>query len=109
MATARPARVVITEVSSGIGRAMALRLASHGARVAGIRLDRDPQVTDLLAVNLLGYARGARAAARYMVPAGTGAVVNVGSVVEVPPPTEMSAYVTADPHRRQGRPPWHRP
>ena len=40
----------------------------------------DDDWRDLLEVNLLGYVRGARAAARVMVPAGAGAIVNVGSV-----------------------------
>jgi len=153
-------RVVITGVSRGIGRAVALRLAADGAWVAGVHNEPDPRVSedlaaelvrlggrshirigdtrstadvdalaaevadqwggidgwvnnaarilvrpfldtddtdwdDLLDTNLLGYVRGARAAARVMVPAGAGAIVNVGSAVDVFPPTEMSAYVTA--------------
>jgi NAD(P)-dependent dehydrogenase (short-subunit alcohol dehydrogenase family) len=139
---------------------LALQLASQGARVAGIHIDRDPHVTqqlvnaieaaggealihvgttasttdvealaeatverwggidgwvnnaaqilvrpfleltdddwrDLLEVNLMGYVRGARAAARHMVPAGVGAIVNVGSAVEILPPSDMTAYVAA--------------
>jgi NAD(P)-dependent dehydrogenase (short-subunit alcohol dehydrogenase family) len=50
---------------------------------------------DLLEVNLMGYVRDARAAARYMVPARAGAIVNVGSAVEMLPPSEMTAYVAA--------------
>lgn len=55
----------------------------------------DDDWADLLASNLLGYVRGARAAARYMKPAGGGVIVNVSSAVDVFPPTEMAGYVTA--------------
>jgi NAD(P)-dependent dehydrogenase (short-subunit alcohol dehydrogenase family) len=149
-------RVVITGVSRGIGRALALRLAAGGARIGGIDRDRsddlaaeiaraggeaiihvgdtrstaavdaladevaaawggidgwvnnaarlfvkpflettDDDWADLLDSNLMGYVRGCRAAARHMVPAASGAIVNVGSGVETFPPTQMSAYVTA--------------
>ncbi|KQV26354.1 MULTISPECIES: SDR family NAD(P)-dependent oxidoreductase [unclassified Microcella] len=49
----------------------------------------------LLDTNLLGYVRGARAAARVMVPAGRGTIINVSSAVDPLPPTDMTAYVTA--------------
>ena len=153
-------RVVITGVSRGIGRALALAFATKGHRVAGIHLDADPDLSreltteleqaggqalirlgvvdstsdidaladavasqwggidvwvnnaarlltkpflemsddDWLAIlntNLLGYVRGARAAARHMVPAGAGRIVNISSVVFEQPPTEMTGYVTA--------------
>lgn len=50
---------------------------------------------DLLDTNLLGYVRGARAAARYMVPAGRGTIINISSAVDPLPPTDMTGYVTA--------------
>jgi NAD(P)-dependent dehydrogenase (short-subunit alcohol dehydrogenase family) len=55
----------------------------------------DDDWTDLLNTNLLGYVRGARAAARTMVPAGKGTIINVSSAVDPLPPTEMTGYVTA--------------
>ncbi|MCU1475338.1 MAG: hypothetical protein JWQ64_31 [Subtercola sp.] len=50
---------------------------------------------DLLDSNLGGYIRGCRAAARHMVPAGTGSIVNISSAVDPFPPTDMTGYVTA--------------
>jgi NAD(P)-dependent dehydrogenase (short-subunit alcohol dehydrogenase family) len=153
-------RVVITGISRGIGRALALAFANNGARVAGIHLDTDPDISNDLAreieqhggqalirvgdvdstsdidaladavaaqwrgidvwvnnaarllakpflemsdddwlailnTNLLGYVRGARAAARHMVPVGAGRIINVSSVVFEQPPAEMTGYVTA--------------
>lgn len=55
----------------------------------------DNDWSDLLDSNLMGYIRGARAAARYMVPAGGGAIVNISSAVDPFPPTDMTGYVTA--------------
>jgi len=55
----------------------------------------DDDWLSILNTNLLGYVRGARAAARYMVPAGSGRIINVSSVVYDQPPTEMAGYVTA--------------
>jgi NAD(P)-dependent dehydrogenase (short-subunit alcohol dehydrogenase family) len=49
----------------------------------------------LHAANLHGYYYGCRAAARQMVPAGKGRIVNVTSVVDIQPIAELSAYVTA--------------
>src|SRR5450432_1161470 len=153
-------RVVITGVSRGIGRALALAFATKGYRVAGIHVEADPDISreltheieqaggqgfirvgdvdstsdvdaladavasqwggidvwvnnaarllakpflemsddDWLAIlntNLLGYVRGARAAARHMVPVGAGRIINVSSVVFEQPPAEMTGYVTA--------------
>lgn len=153
-------RVVITGISRGIGRALALAFADTGAYVAGIHLDAEPDVSgdltreieqrggqaivqvgdvdstsdidaladavasqwggidvwvnnaarlltrpflemsddDWLAIlntNLLGYVRGARAAARQMVPVGAGRIINISSVVFEQPPTDMTGYVTA--------------
>lgn len=152
--------MVVTGVSRGIGRALALAAAEAGFDVAGLHLDADPEVSAqltadleargaaahvvvgdtrstadvdrladdvaaawggidvwvnnaarllvrpfaemgdddwraILDTNLMGYVRGARAAARHMVPAGHGRIVNVGSVVADQPPTEMTGYVTA--------------
>jgi len=55
----------------------------------------DAEWTDLLNTNLLGYIRGSRAAARHMVPTGSGAIINISSAVDPFPPTEMTGYVTA--------------
>jgi NAD(P)-dependent dehydrogenase (short-subunit alcohol dehydrogenase family) len=55
----------------------------------------DDRWHDLLETNLYGYIRGARAAARHMVPAGGGTIINVSSAVDPFPPTEMTGYVTA--------------
>ena len=55
----------------------------------------DADWSDLLDSNLMGYIRGARAAARHMVPARSGTIVNVSSAVATFPPTQMTAYVTA--------------
>ncbi len=55
----------------------------------------DDDWRDLIESNLLGYVRGARAAARHMVTAGSGAIVNVSSAVDAFPPAEMVGYVTA--------------
>jgi len=49
----------------------------------------------LHAANLHGYYYGCRAAARQMVPKGTGRIVNVTSVVDIQPIAELTAYVTA--------------
>lgn len=49
----------------------------------------------LLETNLFGYIRGARAAARHMVPAASGTIINISSAVDPLPPTEMTGYVTA--------------
>lgn len=55
----------------------------------------DDDWRDLLETNLLGYVRGARAAARHMVTAGRGTIINVSSAVDPLPPTDMTGYVTA--------------
>lgn len=50
----------------------------------------------LLAVNLLGYVNGCRAAARDMVRRGEGGrILNIGSVVADQPAAGLSAYATA--------------
>ncbi|MCU1570533.1 MAG: short-chain dehydrogenase/reductase [Naasia sp.] len=55
----------------------------------------DAAWSDLLDSNLFGFIRGARAAARHMVPAGAGTIINLSSCVDPMPATEMTAYVTA--------------
>lgn len=159
-ATNHRPRIVITGISRGIGRALALAAAESGYDVAGVHRGTDPSVSkeltnqieqrgasaliitgdagvtadidaaaervvtewggidvwvnnaarllvqpflemddddwaSLLNSNLMGYIRGARAAARTMVPAGYGRIINVSSVVAEQPPTEMAGYVTA--------------
>ena len=49
----------------------------------------------LLAANLHGYFYGCRAAARVMVPARAGRIINVTSVVATQPIAGLSGYVTA--------------
>lgn len=55
----------------------------------------DEDWREVLDSNLLGYIRGARAAARHMVDAGSGHIINVSSAVFTLAPTDMSVYVTA--------------
>ena len=55
----------------------------------------DSDWADLIDSNLLGYVRGARAAARHMVAAGGGSIINISSAVDPFPPTDMTGYVTA--------------
>ena len=50
---------------------------------------------DLLDVNLFGYVWGCRVAARRMVAAGGGRIVNVSSAADVQPLADLSAYITA--------------
>jgi NAD(P)-dependent dehydrogenase (short-subunit alcohol dehydrogenase family) len=55
----------------------------------------DDDWTNLLNTNLMGYIRGSRAAARSMVPARSGTILNISSAVDALPPSDMTAYVTA--------------
>lgn len=55
----------------------------------------DADWRDLLDVNLFGYVWGCRAAARHMVGAGGGRIVNISSAADVQPLTDLSAYITA--------------
>ncbi len=50
---------------------------------------------NLLTVNLFGYVWGCRAAARRMVTAGGGRIINISSAADVQPLAELSAYITA--------------
>ena len=50
---------------------------------------------ELLAVNLLGYVHGCRAAIARMLEHGGGRIVNVTSVAAIQPIAELSAYCTA--------------
>ena len=49
----------------------------------------------LLEVNLLGYVWGCQTAARRMVAAGHGRIINVSSAADVQPLADLSAYITA--------------
>jgi len=49
----------------------------------------------LLDVNLFGYVWGCRAAARRMVEAGGGRIVNVSSAADVQALADLAAYITA--------------
>lgn len=55
----------------------------------------DEEWRRLLDVNLFGYVWGCREAARRMVPAGSGRIVNVSSAADVQPLADLSAYTTA--------------
>ena len=50
---------------------------------------------DLLEVNLLGYVWGCQTAARRMISAGHGRIVNVSSAADVQPLADLAAYITA--------------
>jgi NAD(P)-dependent dehydrogenase (short-subunit alcohol dehydrogenase family) len=50
---------------------------------------------DLLSCNLFGYIYGCRAAARQMASQGSGRIINVTSVVDIQPITNMAAYICA--------------
>jgi NAD(P)-dependent dehydrogenase (short-subunit alcohol dehydrogenase family) len=50
---------------------------------------------ELLATNLFGYIYGCRAAARQMAVQGSGRIINVTSVADVQPSSNMSAYICA--------------
>jgi NAD(P)-dependent dehydrogenase (short-subunit alcohol dehydrogenase family) len=49
----------------------------------------------LLDVNLFGYIWGCRAAARHMVAADGGRIINVSSAADVQPLADLTAYITA--------------
>jgi NAD(P)-dependent dehydrogenase (short-subunit alcohol dehydrogenase family) len=55
----------------------------------------DDEWHDLLGSNLHGYYHGCRAALRRMVPRGRGRIVNVSSITEIQPISDMAAYITA--------------
>ena len=63
--------------------------------VAPFLLMTDADWYDLLDSNLFGFIRGSRAAARHMVAAGSGSIINISSCVDSFPATEMTGYVTA--------------
>ena len=50
---------------------------------------------DLLDVNLFGYVWGCRVAARHMVAAGGGRIINISSAADVQPLADLTAYITA--------------
>ena len=50
---------------------------------------------ELLDVNLLGYVWGCQTAARRMIAAGRGRIVNVSSAADVQPLADLAAYITA--------------
>ena len=50
---------------------------------------------ELLDVNLLGYVWGCQTAARRMVAAGHGRIVNVSSAADVQPLADLAAYIAA--------------
>jgi NAD(P)-dependent dehydrogenase (short-subunit alcohol dehydrogenase family) len=50
---------------------------------------------ELLEVNLLGYVWGCQTAARRMITAGRGRIVNVSSAADVQPLADLAAYITA--------------
>lgn len=54
----------------------------------------DSEWEETLQVNVMGYVRGCRAAARAMVAAGSGAIINIGSAADPHPPALSSTYTT---------------
>lgn len=50
---------------------------------------------ELLEVNLLGYVWGCQTAARRMIAAGHGRIINVSSAADVQPLADLAAYITA--------------
>jgi NAD(P)-dependent dehydrogenase (short-subunit alcohol dehydrogenase family) len=59
-------------------------------------LDMTPEEWhSLLASNLHGYYYGCRAALSFMLPQRYGRIVNVGSVTDIQPIANMTAYITA--------------
>lgn len=55
----------------------------------------DEDWDQLLSTNLRGFIIGCRSAARHMVAARAGRIINVSSIVAEQPPENLSAYVTA--------------
>lgn len=55
----------------------------------------DDDWTAVMRSNLDGYRHGCLAALRRMVPRGAGSIVNVASVTQIQPISQLAAYVTA--------------
>lgn len=55
----------------------------------------DDEWRELLDANLFGYVWGCRAAARHMLAAGAGTIINISSAADPHPPSGIAAYTTA--------------
>jgi NAD(P)-dependent dehydrogenase (short-subunit alcohol dehydrogenase family) len=55
----------------------------------------DAEWRELLDANLFGYVWGCRAAARHMLPARRGTIINISSAADPHPPSGIAAYTTA--------------
>lgn len=95
--TARPADVeaAATAACEELGRLDVWVNNAARMLVKPFLLTEEEEWHDVLASNLLGYVRGCRAAARAMVPAGGGRIVNISSAADVQPLADLSAYITA--------------
>ena len=103
---ARPTSSATPSVPADLERAAAAAIETYGRLDIWVNNAARPLVKpfletteedwrDLLDVNLFGYVWGCRVAARHMVAAGGGRIINVSSAADVQPLADLSAYITA--------------